>query len=128
MLDLLLHASQCRSPLCLYPNCRKVKGLFRHGINCKVRASGGCVLCKRMWYLLQLHARACKESQCHVPRCRSISIFKHYMFYFFTSYHLCIFPVLFNITKTIEQEKPNINRRRITYLSLGNFLFGFWKL
>ncbi|XP_010539592.1 PREDICTED: histone acetyltransferase HAC1-like [Tarenaya hassleriana] len=72
MLDLLVHASQCRSPLCQYPNCRKVKGLFRHGIQCKVRASGGCVLCKKMWYLLQLHARACKESACHVPRCRDL--------------------------------------------------------
>ncbi|KAI3726595.1 hypothetical protein L1987_66393 [Smallanthus sonchifolius] len=72
MLDLLVHASQCRSPLCQYPNCRKVKGLFRHGISCKRRASGGCMLCKKMWYLLQLHARACKESQCHVPRCRDL--------------------------------------------------------
>ncbi|CAN6707566.1 unnamed protein product [Malus baccata var. baccata] len=72
MLDLLVHASQCRSAQCQYPNCRKVKGLFRHGIHCKVRASGGCVLCKKMWYLLQLHARACKVSECHVPRCRDL--------------------------------------------------------
>ncbi|XP_050382412.1 histone acetyltransferase HAC1-like isoform X1 [Argentina anserina] len=72
MLDLLVHASQCRSAQCMYPNCRKVKGLFRHGIQCKVRASGGCVLCKKMWYLLQLHARACKVSECHVPRCRDL--------------------------------------------------------
>lgn len=72
MLDLLVHASQCRSPHCQYPNCRKVKGLFRHGMHCKTRASGGCVLCKKMWYLLQLHARACKESECHVPRCRDL--------------------------------------------------------
>ncbi|XP_042375024.1 probable histone acetyltransferase HAC-like 1 isoform X1 [Zingiber officinale] len=72
MLDLLVHASQCRSPQCQYPNCRKVKGLFRHGLQCKTRASGGCVLCKRMWYLLQLHARACKESACTVPRCRDL--------------------------------------------------------
>ncbi|KAJ8574268.1 hypothetical protein K7X08_026073 [Anisodus acutangulus] len=72
MLDLLVHASQCRSSHCQYPNCRKVKGLFRHGIQCKVRASGGCVLCKKMWYLLQLHARACKVSECHVPRCRDL--------------------------------------------------------
>ncbi|XP_038717817.1 histone acetyltransferase HAC1-like isoform X2 [Tripterygium wilfordii] len=72
MLDLLVHASQCRSPHCQYPNCRKVKGLFRHGIQCRIRASGGCVLCKKMWYLLQLHARACKESDCHVPRCRDL--------------------------------------------------------
>ncbi|KAJ4964510.1 hypothetical protein NE237_024449 [Protea cynaroides] len=72
MLDLLVHASQCRSPHCQYPNCRKVKGLFRHGIQCKTRASGGCLLCKKMWYLLQLHARACKESECHVPRCKDL--------------------------------------------------------
>ncbi|CAI0442024.1 unnamed protein product [Linum tenue] len=72
MLDLLVHASQCRSPHCQYPNCRKVKGLFRHGIQCRTRASGGCVLCKKMWYLLQLHARACKESGCYVPRCRDL--------------------------------------------------------
>ncbi|XP_043708765.1 histone acetyltransferase HAC1-like isoform X2 [Telopea speciosissima] len=72
MLDLLVHASQCRSPQCQYPNCRKVKGLFRHGIQCKTRASGGCLLCKKMWYLLQLHARACKESECHVPRCKDL--------------------------------------------------------
>ncbi|XP_074558597.1 putative histone acetyltransferase HAC-like 1 isoform X1 [Curcuma longa] len=72
MLDLLVHASLCRSPQCRYPNCRKVKGLFRHGFQCKTRASGGCVLCKRMWYLLQLHSRACKESACSVPRCRDL--------------------------------------------------------
>ncbi|CAA7407437.1 unnamed protein product [Spirodela intermedia] len=63
---------QCRSQHCQYPNCRKVKGLFRHGITCRTRASGGCVLCKKMWYLLHLHARACKESDCHVPRCRDL--------------------------------------------------------
>lgn len=72
MLDLLVHASQCRFPHCQYPNCRKVKGLFRHGIQCRVRASGGCVLCKKMWDLLQLHARACKESECRVPRCKDL--------------------------------------------------------
>lgn len=77
MLDLLVHASQCRliapqNLQCQYPNCRKVKGLFRHGSKCPTRASGGCLLCKRMWYLLQLHARACKESVCHVPRCKDL--------------------------------------------------------
>ncbi|KAG6550989.1 hypothetical protein Mapa_007604 [Marchantia paleacea] len=72
MLDLLVHASQCGVPSCAYPKCRSVKGLFRHGMMCKVRASGGCALCKRMWYLLQLHARACKESECRVPRCKDL--------------------------------------------------------
>ncbi|KAL4566216.1 hypothetical protein LXL04_030328 [Taraxacum kok-saghyz] len=72
MLDLLVHAAQCRAQLCQYPNCRKVKGLFRHGMHCKVRASGGCLLCKKMWHLLQLHARACKDTPCNVPRCRDL--------------------------------------------------------
>ncbi|CAM8948547.1 unnamed protein product [Rhodiola kirilowii] len=74
MLDLLVHASQCRSLLCQYPNCCKVKGLFRHGMTCKTRASGGCGVCKKMWYLLRIHARECKESECHVPRCRDLKI------------------------------------------------------
>lgn len=74
MLELLVHASQCGLSACQYPKCRSVKGLFRHGMTCKVRASGGCNLCKRMWYLLQLHARACKESECRVPRCKYVSI------------------------------------------------------
>ncbi|KAK8964693.1 Histone acetyltransferase HAC1 [Platanthera guangdongensis] len=73
MLDLLVHASLCHSsPHCLYPNCRKVKGLFRHGIQCKIRAARGCVLCKKMWYLLQLHSRDCKESGCIIPRCKDL--------------------------------------------------------
>ncbi|MFS7962718.1 putative histone acetyltransferase chromatin regulator PHD family [Helianthus anomalus] len=72
MLDLLVHASQCRSAPCQYPNCTKVRGLFRHGRQCKVRASGGCALCKKMWHLLQLHARACKDTPCTVPRCRDL--------------------------------------------------------
>lgn len=72
MLDLLAHASQCGSPMCQYTNCRRVKGLFRHGRQCKTRASGGCSLCKKMWYLLQLHGRACKESECRVPHCRDL--------------------------------------------------------
>ncbi|XP_051125312.1 histone acetyltransferase HAC1-like [Andrographis paniculata] len=74
MLELLVHAAQCRSMHCQYPNCRKVKGLFRHGMGCKIRAAGGCPLCKKMWHLLQLHAHACKESTCHVPRCRDLKV------------------------------------------------------
>ncbi|GAA0146026.1 histone modifying enzyme [Lithospermum erythrorhizon] len=72
MLELLVHASRCHFLLCEFPDCHKVKGLFRHGMQCKLRASGGCPLCKRMWHLLQLHARACKESECDVPRCRDL--------------------------------------------------------
>ena len=72
MLELLAHAAQCRpqpGQTCTYPKCTMVKMLFRHGIICTVKSSGGCQLCKRMWGLLHLHARSCKQSGCRVPRC-----------------------------------------------------------
>ncbi|KAK2354278.1 histone acetyltransferase of the CBP family [Trifolium repens] len=75
MNDLLLHASECRvgaGARCRFPNCFKVKGLFRHGMRCRTRASGGCDLCKKMWFLLQLHACACNKAECNVPRCSDI--------------------------------------------------------
>ncbi|KAI3916493.1 hypothetical protein MKW92_007564 [Papaver armeniacum] len=63
MLDLLVHASQCRHPQCHYRSCFK----------CKRHASGGRNQCKQMWYLLQIHAQNCKtKSECHVPRCRDL--------------------------------------------------------
>ncbi|MCL7035355.1 hypothetical protein MKW94_016430 [Papaver nudicaule] len=72
ILNALVHASQCRHLHREYPYCHKVKELFHHGKQCKKRASGGCFLCKTMWYLIHLHARACKELECHVPRCRDL--------------------------------------------------------
>nr|XP_043608532.1 histone acetyltransferase HAC1 [Erigeron canadensis]XP_043608533.1 histone acetyltransferase HAC1 [Erigeron canadensis] len=72
LLDLLVHASQCRAGECLYPDCRKMKGLFRHGMLCEVRMSGGCSLCKKMWHLIQRHTLSCKDTSCHVPRCRDL--------------------------------------------------------
>ncbi|KAF2307446.1 hypothetical protein GH714_028671 [Hevea brasiliensis] len=54
------------------PNCLKVNWLFRHVTECKTGHFGVCVLCKKMWYLLQLHAPSCKETECHIPRCRDL--------------------------------------------------------
>lgn len=104
MLELLVHASQCGMAACLYPKCRSVKGLFRHGMTCKVRASGGCNLCKRMWYLLQLHARACKESECRVPRCK----------YGFHPHLVCLLLVLFISTAL----QPGENMPRVYILQM----------
>ncbi|XP_062200474.1 histone acetyltransferase HAC1-like [Phragmites australis] len=72
MLDLLLHASTCHSASCQYPDCRKFKRLFHHGMQCQTRAAGWCAFCKGMWHMLQLHARACKDSDFNVPRCRDL--------------------------------------------------------
>ncbi|KAL5701816.1 histone acetyltransferase [Ranunculus cassubicifolius] len=72
ILTSLVHASMCKLAGCIFPNCRKIKALFHHGVECKTRARGGCLRCKQMWYLLQLHARICKDLKCCVPRCKDL--------------------------------------------------------
>ncbi|MCL7024325.1 hypothetical protein MKW94_012128 [Papaver nudicaule] len=72
ILDSVVHASQCREPQCQYGVCLNIKEFYFHGVLCIKRASGGCILCKKVWYILQLHARSCKNSECHVPRCRDL--------------------------------------------------------
>ena len=71
-MTLLLHASTCRSPTCNSANCAKMKGLLKHGDGCKIKANGGCNVCKRIWALLQIHARQCKSDNCPVPNCLAI--------------------------------------------------------
>mmetsp|Transcript_25091 Transcript_25091/g.60373 ORF Transcript_25091/g.60373 Transcript_25091/m.60373 type:complete len:1565 (+) Transcript_25091:76-4770(+) len=71
-MTLLLHASTCRSPKCTSANCAKMKGLLKHGAGCKIKANGGCNVCKRIWALLQIHARQCKADNCPVPNCMAI--------------------------------------------------------
>ncbi|WOL02901.1 histone acetyltransferase HAC1-like isoform X2 [Canna indica] len=76
VLDVLLHASKCEAPGCTFVYCLKVKKLFFHSRNCKVRSHGGCPSCKKIWLLLQRHACACQELDCPVPRCKDL---KDYM-------------------------------------------------
>ena len=71
-MTLLLHAATCSSTKCHSQNCAKMKGLLRHGGECKLKAAGGCNVCKRIWTLLQIHARQCKEEECPVPKCLAI--------------------------------------------------------
>lgn len=56
---------------CPYSACRGLEMLVRHFASCKMRVSGGCSHCKRMWQLLELHSRLCADSNlCRVPLCR----------------------------------------------------------
>ena len=68
-MQLLVHTSQCKDPNCGSQNCKRVKMLFKHGLECKVKYQGGCNLCRRMWALLQIHAKSCRVENCPVPRC-----------------------------------------------------------
>ena len=71
-MTLLLHAATCTSPKCPSANCTKMKGLLKHGSQCKIKVSGGCHVCKRIWALLQIHARQCKAKNCPIPNCNVI--------------------------------------------------------
>jgi len=71
-MTLLLHAATCQNAKCPSANCQKMKGLLKHGAQCKQKATGGCNVCKRIWALLQIHARQCKQSPCPVPNCMAI--------------------------------------------------------
>ncbi|KAG1334097.1 histone acetyltransferase HAC1 [Cocos nucifera] len=72
LLNGLVHASTCPEPHCSYPSCYKIKRLFQHARECKTRASGGCIRCKIVWYLLHGHVRICNKLECRVPRCRDL--------------------------------------------------------
>jgi hypothetical protein len=69
-LQLLVHACSCNNPQCGSNSCRKVRQLFQHAVQCQLKVTGGCQLCKKMWCLLNLHAKGCTTTDCPVPRCR----------------------------------------------------------
>lgn len=71
-MTLLLHASTCNAAKCPSANCAKMKGLLKHGEQCRIKGTGGCNVCKRIWALLQIHARQCKVKTCHVPNCMAL--------------------------------------------------------
>lgn len=71
-IEYLIHASQCRDANCRQPYCIKMKQLLRHTRDCKLRASGTCMICKHFILLCVTHARECKETKCMLPVCASI--------------------------------------------------------
>ena len=71
-MQLLVHASGCTNTECPSSNCSKMKALMTHGATCKLRATGGCHVCRRIWALLQIHARQCRVNPCPVPRCQDL--------------------------------------------------------
>jgi len=71
-ITLIEHASRCTSTTCKSSNCLKMKSYLKHGVQCTVKASGGCKLCKRIWTLLRIHAQQCKSNACPIPQCIAI--------------------------------------------------------
>jgi len=71
-IQLIEHASRCKSSSCKSSNCAKMKSYLKHGQTCKLKTIGGCKICKRIWTLLRIHANQCKSSNCPIPQCIAI--------------------------------------------------------
>ncbi|KAJ4770380.1 histone acetyltransferase of the CBP family 12 [Rhynchospora pubera] len=68
----MVHTSRCIIPRCEHRLCRKMKLLFRHGVRCKIHQRGGCLICSKIWRLMQLHCESCHDSDCKIARCKEI--------------------------------------------------------
>merc|ERR1712113_965532 len=66
----LVHAEKCKG--CDLDECIKVKQFLYHRYKCKVRASGGCQICKRVLVLLQMHASECTKDDCRLLHCKDL--------------------------------------------------------
>ena len=71
-IQLIEHASRCNAQNCASQNCAKMKHYLVHSKHCKIKASGGCKICKRIWTLLRIHASHCKLRDCPMPSCNTI--------------------------------------------------------
>ena len=71
-IQFLVHASQCRDPMCKQPSCIKMKRVLRHTRDCKLRMSGNCTICKQFLLLCYSHAKTCNDDKCPVPICARI--------------------------------------------------------
>mmetsp|Transcript_17915 Transcript_17915/g.20693 ORF Transcript_17915/g.20693 Transcript_17915/m.20693 type:complete len:1767 (+) Transcript_17915:908-6208(+) len=68
---LLVHACSCNDMNCKNPLCPKMKAFLKHGRDCQKRVRGGCKICLKISFLLQLHGRHCTlpAGKCRVPNC-----------------------------------------------------------
>merc|ERR1712106_947415 len=73
-LQLLDHAAKCKKQPCPSTHCAKMKRFLKHTAECKLKVTGGCKVCKRIWTLLRYHAQRCKNSSCCIPLCKDIRV------------------------------------------------------
>ena len=71
-IQFLVHASQCRDPLCTQPGCIKIECVLGHFKNCRLQASVSCAICKAFLLLSYSHAKSCTDEKCLVLLCTRI--------------------------------------------------------
>ncbi|XP_024022301.1 histone acetyltransferase HAC12 [Morus notabilis] len=78
LLRLMEHAKRCRGTKeepCASKHCYNLRRMFTHAKMCTVRVNGGCTICKKVWYALNLHSKSCTEQDCLTPRCKDLKRF-----------------------------------------------------
>lgn len=68
----LLHAFQCHDAACANPSCPKKKIVVEHSKTCKLKAVGGCTVCKQVVELCGYHSKNCQTDNCTVPFCSKL--------------------------------------------------------
>lgn len=70
LIQALSHACKCRNAGCEIPACLKMKRVVGHTRLCKLKAMGGCSICKQLCNLCIVHAKLCREgAACTVSFC-----------------------------------------------------------
>ncbi|KAH9255720.1 hypothetical protein BASA81_006114 [Batrachochytrium salamandrivorans] len=72
MLNAFGHASTCSG--CQDQSCERAKKLLEHLSSCQLQSKGGCITCKRGWYLISYHSASCRmpPGQCKVRFCELV--------------------------------------------------------
>lgn len=68
----LLHAVQCQDAACANPSCPKKKIFVEHSKTCKLKAVGGCTVCKQLVELCGYHSKNCQTDNCTFPLCSKL--------------------------------------------------------
>eukprot|EP00041_Stephanoeca_diplocostata_P038119 m.1478164 g.1478164 ORF g.1478164 m.1478164 type:complete len:2116 (+) comp25164_c0_seq4:202-6549(+) len=71
--EMLIHACQCKDPLCARQNCNKMKQMIQHSRQCP-GPQHSCNVCKQLVALCCYHAKNCRTSNCTIPFCAGIKL------------------------------------------------------
>lgn len=71
-LESLIHTSTCRDDSCTFGQCEKMKRIFNHARDCKLKTQKDCRICKQLIALCCFHAKNCEQTNCNVTFCSNI--------------------------------------------------------
>ena len=46
-----------------------MRRVFLHAASCEVKVAGGCLGCRKFWFLIKQHVRQCRDAKCGLMNC-----------------------------------------------------------